>query len=209
MTVRPKLNRDAIAAEALALIDEQGLDGLTMRALGKRLGVEAMAIYHHFPSKGDLLDGVAEQLIGGLKLPKKGPPLSRIREGLRRYRGIALKHPKAFVLLTTRRFSTPRALAVLDEILAPFFEAGFDAAMSARLFRLGGYFAGGAGHAEIASRGAQPDPTPLLLEDTEGRVPFPNVVRVAPHLRLAQLDALFEFGLEQIMDVIARAPRSR
>lgn len=179
-----------------------------MRGLGKRLGVEAMALYHHFPSKGDLLDAVAEHLIGTLRMPSSGTPLERIREGLRRYRGLAVKHPRAFPLLTSRRFSTPRALAVLEEILAPFADAGFDAKMSARLFRLGGYFVGGAGHAEIASRAAQADPTPLVLERAEPMPELPNVARVAPHLRLSRLDDLFDYGLDQIMRIIEEAPRS-
>lgn len=202
------LSRDRIAAEALASIDEDGVEGLTMRGLGTRLGVEAMALYHHFPSKGDLLDAVAEHLMCTLEMPKSGAPMDRIREGLRRYRRLAVKHPRAFPLLTSRRFSTPRSLAVLEEILQPFADAGFDAKMSARLFRLGGYFVGGAGHAEIASRAAQSDPTPIVLERGEPMPDLPNVARVAPHLRLSQLDDLFEFGLDGIMRVIERAPKT-
>lgn len=56
---------------ALELVDEQGLEGLTMRALGRRLDVEAMALYHYFPNKSALLEAVAsaaedvEQVFGG------------------------------------------------------------------------------------------------------------------------------------------------
>ncbi|MFO0616602.1 MAG: TetR family transcriptional regulator [Polyangiaceae bacterium] len=207
-TERRPLSRERIAEEALAAIDEVGVDGLTMRGLGARLDVEAMALYHHFPSKGDLLDAVAEHLMGELRMPRSGAPMDRIREGLRRYRGLAVKHPRAFALVTTRRLSTPRSLAVLEQILAPFADAGFDAKMSARLFRLGGYFAGGAGHAEIASRAAQPDPTPIRLELAEPPPELPNVARVAPHLRLSKLDDLFEFGLDQIMRVIEASPKT-
>ncbi len=178
-----------------------------MRVLGRRLGVEGMALYHHFQNKGELLDAVAEQLLSGLRLPKRGTPMARIEVGLRRYRQLAIAHPRAFALLTTRRFSSPRSLAVLEQILAPFADAGFDPAMSARLFRLGGYFAGGAGHAEIASRAAQPDPTPLVMEQPTGLASFPLVSKVAPHLSLQNLDAIFEFGLALIMRAIESAPR--
>lgn len=206
-SARPPLTRDHIAAEALALVDEESLEGLSMRTLGKRLGVEAMALYYHFPNKGALLDAVAEQLLLELQFPKRGTPFARIRAGLRRYRQLAVDHPRAFVLLTTRRFSTERSLAVLEEILAPYAEAGFDPQMTARLFRLGGYFVGGAGHAEIASRGQQPDATPIVMEDESGVAPFPNVSRVAPHLALSRLDDIFEYGLDQLIRAMERAPR--
>ena len=209
MPTKPRavLTPDRIASEALALVDQDGLESLSMRSLGKRLGVEAMALYHHFPSKGHLLDAIAERLLFELVLPGTGSPVERIRTGLRNYRALAIAHPRAFVLLTTRRYSTPRSLVVLERILEPFAAAGFDPVMSARLFRLSADFVGGAGHAEIASRGAQDAPTPIVLEE---EVPpyLPNLRRVAPQLRLSKVDAIFEFGLAQIMEIIERAPRS-
>jgi TetR/AcrR family tetracycline transcriptional repressor len=49
-----KIDRDQITAAALALMQEQGLDGLGMRALAERLGVRASALYWHVPSKDGL-----------------------------------------------------------------------------------------------------------------------------------------------------------
>ncbi len=60
---RQQLSRETIIAAALEIVEEQGLKKLTMRALGDRLGVEAMALYHYFPSKDALLEAVSE--IGG------------------------------------------------------------------------------------------------------------------------------------------------
>ena len=57
---RDALSRDRIVAAALDLVDEQGLEGLTMRALGRKLGVEAMALYHYFPSKDALIEAIGE-----------------------------------------------------------------------------------------------------------------------------------------------------
>ena len=53
---REALSRDRIIAAAVELLDERGLGGLTMRALGERLGVEAMALYRYFPNKQSLLE---------------------------------------------------------------------------------------------------------------------------------------------------------
>ena len=66
---RAKLSRDRLAAAALALIDRDGLEACSTRKLGAALGVEAMAIYHHFPSKERLLDAVAERLLAEMALP--------------------------------------------------------------------------------------------------------------------------------------------
>ncbi len=189
------------------MIDAEGLDALSMRGLGAALGVEAMALYHHFASKGELLDAVAERLMLGVEAPGReaGDPFERIREGARSYRRAAIEHPHAFVLLTTRRFTTERSLAQLERILEPFFDAGLDARTAAHMFRLVGYYAGGAGHAEIASRAQQPDATPVRMESLAEPARFPLATAVAPHLRLRELDALLERGLDAIVGVIREA----
>jgi AcrR family transcriptional regulator len=208
---RRPLTRDRIVEAALALIDRDGLDALSMRALGAALHVEAMALYHWFASKGAVLDAVAEALMLESDPPgvEVADPYERIRIAARRYRLLAVQHPRAFVLVTTRRLATEASFTVLERILAPFFEAGFDAEMAARMFRLVGYFAGGAGHAEIASRAAQDDPTPLVMESFRDPARFPGVTAAAPHLQLAELDGVFEDGLDRIIDAVRRAPRRR
>lgn len=54
-----KLNRDVIVAEALALLDEVGLEGISTRQIAKRLGVEQPSLYWHFRKKEDLLAAMA------------------------------------------------------------------------------------------------------------------------------------------------------
>jgi AcrR family transcriptional regulator len=60
--VNRKLDRPAILAAALRVADRDGLGALTMRRVGDELGVEAMAIYHYFPSKSALLDELVASL---------------------------------------------------------------------------------------------------------------------------------------------------
>lgn len=203
---RAPLNRDAIVTAALAQIDAKGLEGLSMRTLGAALGVEAMALYHHFPSKGELLDGVMERLLAEAELPPPGsmPALERLRTFVRSYRQIAIRHPHAFVLLAVRRFNTEAAFALYERILDALDEAGFDAVHSARLFRLIGYYASGAGLAEIASRSQEPDATPVQLETFSDRKRFPRVAAVSRYLRASSLDAVFEFGLDLLFDEIRK-----
>jgi AcrR family transcriptional regulator len=207
---RAPLNRDAIVTAALAEIDGKGLDGLSMRRLGAALGVEAMALYHHFPSKDDLLDGVMERLLAEVDLPPVGsmPPIERLRIFVRSYRQIAIRHPHAFVLLAVRRFNTEVALALYERILDALDEAGFDAIHSARLFRLIGYYASGAGLAEIAMRSQESDAASAKAESVTERQHFPRVAAVSRYMRAGSLDAVFEFGLDLLFDEIRRQAQS-
>ena len=70
------LQRESMIRTALALLDETGLDGLTVRRLAARLGVQNPALYWHFKNKQDLLNGMAEVMLAdafaGLALPEPG-----------------------------------------------------------------------------------------------------------------------------------------
>lgn len=210
---RPSLTRERIARAALALIDEKGLDGCSMRQLGVCLGVEAMALYHHFPDKGELLDAVMDRLLDEVKVPPRDtPPLERLRQFMQSYRGIAIRHPRAFILLATRRFNTERAFALYEEILQGFADLGLDAQKTARWFRLIGGYTSNAGLADVASRERVSNATPLRLERAPESIAYPHVRAIASHLSVRNLDAVFEFGLDVLFEALAAAvkpPRKR
>jgi AcrR family transcriptional regulator len=180
-----------------------------MRRLGAALGVEAMAIYHHYAGKGELLDAVVERLLAEVRTDDPDPaPLERLRSCVNSYRDVAVRHPKAFALLTNRRFNTPPAFEFYERVLQMLADAGFDERASARMFRLIGYYLNGAGLAEIASRAQQPDATPVALERPLELERYPRVAAVAPHLRVDQLDDVFRYGLDVIFEHLrAAAPR--
>jgi len=66
---RDTLSRDHIVRTAVELLDEEGLDGLNMRALGKRLNSAATAVYWHVGSKENLIALAADRLWSDLPLP--------------------------------------------------------------------------------------------------------------------------------------------
>jgi TetR/AcrR family transcriptional regulator, tetracycline repressor protein len=203
---RPKLalERRVIAEKALELIDQDGLEELSMRKLGTALGVEAMALYYHFRNKAELLDGVLELLIEEMEtgLPRHAPPLQRLRRMFENMRQIAIDHPHAYILLPTRRFRTRPLLEAYERLLQTFHEAGCDAEASARYFRVLAGFVSGAGLAEIGSRALQPDATSVILEEFSDEVDFPRVSAVVPHLRVRKLDRIFAFGLDLIFEAM-------
>ena len=90
---RAPLTRERILEAGVALADRGGLDNLSMRKLGQELGVDAMAIYRHVKGKDDLLDGVAEVVIGEIERRSRrrlDPRPARDRHGRP---SVMLRHP--------------------------------------------------------------------------------------------------------------------
>ena len=97
-----RLSRDAIVAAALQVIDERGLDAVSMRAVASRLDCEAMSLYRHVADKAHLLSMVGEAVTGEIRLPS--PDVAdwqqTLRELFTELRRVALRHPDAFVLVS-------------------------------------------------------------------------------------------------------------
>lgn len=70
---RRGLTKDAIFERALAIVDEEGLEALTMRRLASQLGIEAASLYHHVPNKDALLDGALIRMRAEIQLPDPIP----------------------------------------------------------------------------------------------------------------------------------------
>jgi AcrR family transcriptional regulator len=121
---REPLSRDAIVAAAVEIVEERGLKQLTMRALGERLGVEAMALYHYFKSKEELLEAIAE-MAGTTEAQfatlfddmssKEATPQEIVVAICLRYIAFAEQHPDRFQLL----FNTlPIKFATWEEFMS-------------------------------------------------------------------------------------------
>ncbi len=66
---REKMTKEQIVRTAAELLDEEGLEGLNMRALGKRLGTVATAVYWHVKNKDDLVVLVGDHVWNEIRLP--------------------------------------------------------------------------------------------------------------------------------------------
>jgi len=66
---RTPLSRERVLRAAVAFADERGIASLSMRMLGQVLGVEAMSLYNHVASKGDLFDGMIDLIFSEIGLP--------------------------------------------------------------------------------------------------------------------------------------------
>ncbi|MFT3900675.1 MAG: TetR/AcrR family transcriptional regulator C-terminal domain-containing protein [Gordonia sp. (in: high G+C Gram-positive bacteria)] len=63
MPYPPRTGRAEIVAAAIVVLDDRGLDGVSLRAIATQLGIRQPALYHHFASKADLLDAVADEIL--------------------------------------------------------------------------------------------------------------------------------------------------
>ncbi len=109
---------DRILTAALALIDESGLDALSMRRLGKELGVDPMAVYHHIPNKDELLRAVVRQVFSRLAVGLADGSESwqeRVRDWARAYRAVALAHPNLVLRILSDTATVAAAAATANE----------------------------------------------------------------------------------------------
>jgi AcrR family transcriptional regulator len=118
------LTKEKVLTAAAVLIEEQGADALSMRHLATTLGVEAMSLYNHIADKDDLLDGVANRLLEGFKLPRpSGQWQTDIRTLFMSFRETAMASPQQTrVLLSRQVFGS--AILRLTEVLLSSFKAG-------------------------------------------------------------------------------------
>jgi AcrR family transcriptional regulator len=127
------LTRDTVVTAAIALADEEGLEAVSLRRLGERLGVSAMAPYRHVRDKDDLLDAMADELYGRLELPD---PASGWWDGLARMarsaRSLVLAHAWA-VPLFARPLAGPNGEALDAAMRDAFLRAGFSNAEAREL----------------------------------------------------------------------------
>ena len=124
---RPALTRQRILDAALDLADAEGLDALSMRRLGAVLGVEAMSLYHHVPSKAALLDGLVALVLSRVPLPEVSGRAweDLVRTGLIEFRRLMLRHRSIFPLVWSRPVADPAALRPVARAFAVLHAAGF------------------------------------------------------------------------------------
>lgn len=110
---------------ALDLVDTNGVDAFTMRALAGRLEINPMTIYHHFGDRDGLIGAMSERVYRDVSAPASGDPRSRIEALLRAYHGQVLNHPGLTLLIFSRPTVFPeQAQRITKEIAELLAEAG-------------------------------------------------------------------------------------
>ena len=132
---RTPLSRERVLKTALALADASGIESLTMRKLGEAVGVEAMSLYNHVPSKGDLLDGLIDLVFSEIELPSGADGWkTAMRQRAISARAVLSRHRWAIGLMESRTSPGPATLRHHDAVIGCLRQAGFPVALAAHAY---------------------------------------------------------------------------
>ena len=134
---RPRLSKHTVTESALKLADADGLDALTIRKLAQQLGVTPMALYWHFRSKEELLEGVAEQVWGEIDVntDPDAPWWAQLQGLLESLVTVLRAHSAAAQLLLEHEKRNEAALRATEVTLDVLRRAGFDSQHASAIAR--------------------------------------------------------------------------
>ena len=131
-----RLSRDIVVRKAIEIANHDGIHALSMRRLAKDLGVEAMSLYHHFPSKEALLDTMIDLVFTEIVLPPKGKWRDRLRARAISARAALVRHRWALGLMESRTSPGMVTLQHHDAMLGCLRRNGFSIAAAAHAYSL-------------------------------------------------------------------------
>jgi TetR/AcrR family transcriptional regulator, tetracycline repressor protein len=212
--LRRTLTRERVVTEALTLIAQEGVEALTMRALGARLGVVPGALYRHVRSKEQLQDLVVDGVLAEVDCDIN-PALSwteQIKVLAHRLRKVLEDHPGVAGLLKTRDPLGPHSLTVAEAFLLPLHHAGFphrEAGLA--FFLILDYTIGfevSSPRISINEQRVQDAATRKRLHEFFRSLPgdrFPTLAALGEHIWLDNRDQRFTAGITALIDGLERA----
>jgi AcrR family transcriptional regulator len=210
LTPRAPLTKERVVDAAIELVDRSGLGALTMRRLGSALGVEAMSLYKHVPSKEVLLASMVDRVIADIEVPEEG---SDWRAAMARRavsaRAVLGRHAWVIGLLEAATSSGPHSMRYLNAIIGSLRAAGFTLEDAGRAFMLLDSYVYG----HVIQEANFPFATSEEITETvasaleqEALSAFPHLLAMYEHAMTFEhsLDAQFAFGLELVLDGLER-----
>jgi AcrR family transcriptional regulator len=207
---RVSLTRELVLRTALTMMDESGIEALSMRLLGARLGVEAMSLYNHVVNKDDILDGVLDLVVGEIGIPASDTDWRSAMHERAVSAWLAFKrHPWASALMDSRLSSSPERLRYFDAMIGTLHRAGFSLELVARAFSVLDCFIYGFGRQWLNMASSGEKEAEKRAGALRGILPGESFPYLAQMTELAMKtgydeDADFEFGLNLILDGLER-----
>ncbi|MGH3936395.1 MAG: TetR/AcrR family transcriptional regulator C-terminal domain-containing protein [Pseudonocardiaceae bacterium] len=198
------ITRDEVVRTALRLLDDVGLEGLTLRRLGGELGVSAATLYWHVRDKRTLLDLVAEAIVAEHHPPPRPAPDQPWWEWLAdgawaQYRALVGHRDAALVVAGNR--PTESALPGIEQAIASLVEIGFPPREALESMLTIGHFVLGSAleYQAEAARGAATESDAALAVRLRDAQDLPNLVAAARPGSARDLDSTFRHGLALIV----------
>jgi AcrR family transcriptional regulator len=136
-TIRKGLTPAKVLDAAFQIVDAGGAGALTMRALGKRLGVAPMAIYNHYQDRDAIINALAERAFAPPPGATGKAPAhwkDRLRAIIGNVQGLAMRHPHIYRLAMTRPAKPASASRLMSEALAALREGGLPDAQAVMVY---------------------------------------------------------------------------
>jgi AcrR family transcriptional regulator len=202
-----------IVAAAIAVIDSEGIAELSMRAVGRILGVDPKSLYHHIDGKEELLDAVAEHLLEQMRAiePTRSPERD-LRSIAAEFRRVALAHPQAAPLVLTRQLASVAGLAPIEAVLDVLRRAGVPDRESVHLLRT--LVAGLIGTLlrEVSASptfGASDLAGIAARESALNAARLPNIARARRQLARYDSDQEFDYAVKLMVDMVSARAKDR
>jgi TetR/AcrR family transcriptional regulator, tetracycline repressor protein len=211
---RPPLTRERVIEAALRVMDREGLEAVTMRRIGRELGVEAMSLYNHVEDKDDILGGVTEMAMGEFRFPEpSGDWRIDARAMAHEWRRLLTLHPPLCQLLAERHrpLEGLAAFRAMDAALGLLRASGLPDRDAAEAFNaLGSYILGFVVMEQGLMLGQDDAHAQRHEQAMQGiRIAgLDHVVACLPYFAECAPDLQFEFGLELMLRGIEAAART-
>ena len=209
---RAPLSRERVLQTALALADDGGLEALSMRNLGRQLGVEAMSLYNHVANKEHIVDGLVDLVFAEIDVPSPGSVdwKTAMRRRAISAREALNRHPWAIGLMEGRLRPGPASLRNHDAVMGCLREGGFSFRDAVHAYSVMDAYIYGFALQEKHLPFKRPDEVSEVMEIQREHVPqmadYPYLVEVATEMAKAGYDYAteFAFGLDLILDGLER-----
>ena len=206
MPPRPRagLTRDRVLATALDIVDRDGIDALSMRRLGRELGVEAMSLYSYVENKQDLIEGVVEQVFREMPIITEGdgPWQDRLREQAATFRRVLLAHPNAITLVAGRPLVTDRTRAFVESALVELQRYGLDLMTADLVLGLIASFVIGHVSEQVGEESRAAAGVVTVEPEGSDAARFPNITALVKQV-VTDREREFAFGLDVLIAGIA------
>lgn len=211
---RAPLSRERVVRAALVVADGGGIDSLSIRHIAEALGAKPMALYNHISSKNDILDGIVDLVFGEIDVPSSHIDW-KVAMRLRAHsaRDALVRHPWASTLMQSRTNPGRETLRHQNAVIGTLRAAGFTIHQAAQAFSVMDSYIYGFTQQQQNLTYTTPEEAAAVAQQILEQLPadeFPHLAdMIIEHALQPDYDyaAEFDFGLDLILDGLARIPR--
>ncbi len=195
MTTR-RTTRDDVVRAALRMLDDGGVEAVTLRGVARALGVHLNSVSTQVGTKSRLLDLMADAILADLSLTALADdPIERVKEIFRRYRAVLLAHRDGAHLASRTRVFQVNTLRMGEAVISGLVAIGVDELLAVRTFLALNYYVVGLVHEEQTAL----DDGDTRFDDELAGSEYPSLNAVKVLLFLDPFEARLEFGLDALL----------